>query len=463
MKIGLPDTYIHRFAPIHPMFFFNTVTRDAPCRSGVEFQAPSEPQGRHQKPMSLPPIPHGRSHIKDQSSNVATRSCKNRLFQSAPTRIFINPSTLEENGHEDEDGNVLSSICVGLGASGIDLFESQFNYLESVDLGDNKLQFADAAVFPGLKMLNMYCNGIKTLQHPASAFKYLEILNLSFNIIKADDLVPVFAIKSLVVLDLSFNMISRIPNRWHSLPHLKILSFEKNGLHHEETFLYLSLAPSLQELNLSSNKLSCVPGSCSAPGRFPELLVISLVDNQFSHEKDVVALSFVPSIQQVDLWNNPMSSNSDVRARSKRALRGSRSPSPEVQANKPRSPSTALHEGFLRVMTPANFERRVFPHESSQSPGPALSFSSRPKRALADIEREAQEVFRNGYGSMRCLATYLNFLTNNCRMASMNPPQHSSVSTAANLRKLKCILNASLVGSNDSVILTNDTVICLVS
>ena len=379
-----------------------------PRRSTFELPALFEPQGQRLTPTKLPPVLHGRSHTKGQSSNVATHLKKIRGKHLSPPRIFITPSTLEENGQEDEFGNVSSSICVGLGASGIDLFENQFNHLESVDLGDNKLQFADASIFPGLRLLNMYCNGIKSLHHPETAFKCLEVLNLSFNIIKQDDLAPLFAIKSLVVLDLSFNMISRIPNRWHSLPHLKILSFEKNGLHHEDTFMYLSLAPSLQELNLSSNKLSCVPASCSAPGRFPELLVLSLVDNQFFHEKDVVALSFVPSIQQVDLWNNPMSSNSDVRARSKRTLRRSRSPSPEVLANKPQSPNALLHEGFLRVMTPANFEPRGFAPESRESPSPALSFSSRPKRALADIEREAQAVFRNGYAFICCCDTHSN-------------------------------------------------------
>jgi hypothetical protein len=43
-------------------------------------------------------------------------------------------------------------------------------------------------------------------------------------------------------------------------------------------------------------------------------------------------------------------------------------------------------------------------------------------------------------------------------MASLNSSQRQFGSTASNLRKLKSILNASLVGSNESVILTNQTV-----
>ncbi len=316
----------------------------------------------------------------------------------AAAPILIKPSTLEDNGHEDENGNVVSSICVGLGASGFDLYDSHFHCLESIDLGDNRILFSDTAAFQSLKMLNLYCNGIKSLEHPASAFKRLEVLNLSFNVITMDSLTPLFAIKTLVVLDLSFNSISRIPNRWHSLPVLKILSLERNGLHLADTFSCLSLAPSLQELNLNSNKLSCVPAACSSPGRFPQLLFISLVDNHFAHEQDVVALSFVPSVQQVDLWNNPMSSNSGARARSRHALKSSRSPSPEVQAAKQQAPGGAGHghDALLRVMTPANFERRASQPSASHSPAPVVSYPSRPKRAMAEIEQEARDVFRDG-------------------------------------------------------------------
>ena len=49
-------------------------------------------------------------------------------------------------------------------------------------------------------------------------------------------------------------------------------------------------------------------------------------------------------------------------------------------------------------------------------------------------------------------------LTSDFRMASLSNSQHTFGSAASNLRKLKCILNASLVGSQESVILTNETV-----
>jgi Leucine-rich repeat (LRR) protein len=338
----------------------------------------------------LPLVHVGRGILQSQSTDVAASHLHASRRSAAP--VLIKQSMLEKHGHIDENGNVVSCICVGMSASGFDIYDSQFNHLESVDLGDNKIPFANAAVFPALKMLNLYCNGITSLQHPELAFKCLEVLNLSFNLINADALSPLFSIKSLVVIDLSFNMISRIPNRWHSLPLLKILSLEKNGLHHEDTFSYLSLAPSLQELNLSSNCLSCVPSACSAPGRFPQLVFISLVDNAFAHEKDVVALSFVPSIQQVDLWNNPMSSNSGARARSRHALKYSRSPSPEHPNFK-----AQLQDGALRVATPANFERSRFVSASNASPPPpVVSISKQRRRALVDIEQEARDVFRDG-------------------------------------------------------------------
>jgi hypothetical protein len=44
------------------------------------------------------------------------------------------------------------------------------------------------------------------------------------------------------------------------------------------------------------------------------------------------------------------------------------------------------------------------------------------------------------------------------RMASLSIPMHKFGSSSANLRKLKSILNSSLVGSQESVILTNETV-----
>jgi hypothetical protein len=361
-------------------------------RSSLELHAP-QAHGQGGRSVHLPLIDAGRGQSTAAAAAATAHHAARARRAAAP--ILIKPSTLEENGHEDENGNVVSSICVGLGASGFDLNDSHFHCLESIDLGDNRILFSDAAAFQSLKMLNLYCNGIKSLEHPASAFKRLEVLNLSFNVITMDTLMPLFAIKSLVVLDLSFNSISRIPNRWHSLPVLKILSLERNGLHLADTFAYLSLAPSLQELNLNSNKLSCVPAACSSPGRFPQLLFISLVDNQFAHEQDVVALSFVPSVQQVDLWNNPMSSNSGARARSRHALKSSRSPSPEVQAAKQHVPGPG-HDALLRVMTPANFERRASQPSASHSPARVVSYPSRPKRAMADIEEDAREVFRDG-------------------------------------------------------------------
>jgi Leucine-rich repeat (LRR) protein len=379
---------------------------------------------QHHKSSTLPLIHVGHKHAKTRSLGVVAGHSKKYVQP-----MLIHSSVLRQNGHEDEWGNVVSSICVGLGAEGFDLCGDQFDHLESVDLGDNKMSFSDAAIFSALKMLNIYCNGIKSLHHPVSAFKYLEVLNLSFNIITADDLSPLFSIKSLVVLDLSFNMISRIPNRWHSLAFLKILSIEKNGLHHEDTFSYLSLAPSLQELNLNSNKLDCVPASCSAPGRFPQLTFISLVDNRFAHEKNVVALSYVPSIQQVDLWNNPMSSNSDARARSRHALKTSRSPSPEIQKKTQEQLPAADEAGFLRVMTPSNFECCEF-SRSSYSRAPVLSFNTKPKRSLADIEVEARAVFKDGcessfaarHGSFSiCFTEWPHSITRNAALVALQP------------------------------------------
>jgi hypothetical protein len=201
-------------------------------------------------------------------------------------------------------------------------------------------------------------------------------------------------------------------------------------------------------------------------------LFISLVDNHFAHEQDVVALSFVPSVQQVDLWNNPMSNNSGARARSRHALKSSRSPSPEIQAAKQQVPSAAGHDALLRVMTPANFERRALQPSASHSPAPVVSYSSRPKRAMADIEQEARDVFRDGCVHLHMRAhmvlcryahacSAIMLVTFAFRMASLNSSTRNFGSTACNLRKLKSILNASLVGSNDSVILTNQTVILM--
>ena len=388
-------------APALAQSFTGAYTLNTRCeiitasRSSLELHPPHAHGGRSTQ-LPLIDAGRGRSMPQPTAAEAATTAHHSARVRRAAAPILIKPSTLEENGHEDENGNVVSCICVGLGAAGFDLYDSHFHSLESIDLGDNRILFSDTAAFPSLKMLNLYCNGVKSLEHPSSAFKSLEVLNLSFNVITMDSLMPLFAIKSLVVLDLSFNSISRIPNRWHSLPVLKILSLERNGLYHADTFAYLSLAPSLQELNLNSNKLSCVPAACSSPGRFPQLLFISLVDNHFAHEQDVVALSFVPSVQQVDLWNNPMSNNSGSRARSRHALKSSRSPSPEIQAAKQQVPSAAGHDALLRVMTPANFERRALQPSASHSPAPVVSYSSRPKRAMSDIEQEARDVFRDG-------------------------------------------------------------------
>jgi hypothetical protein len=53
----------------------------------------------------------------------------------------------------------------------------------------------------------------------------------------------------------------------------------------------------------------------------------------------------------------------------------------------------------------------------------------------------------------------LFFLTGAFRMASFNNSHHHFGSTASSLRRLKSILNASLIGSNESVLISSETVL----
>ncbi|CAM9790566.1 unnamed protein product [Choristocarpus tenellus] len=206
----------------------------------------------------------------------------------------------------DEARKVDISSCGLVGVVDEDL--KYFVNLETLDAGDNSLDFGCFSSLPILEELRLQCNNLSNIVPAAvRGYRALQRLDLSYNSLTSESLASLGILPSLRDLDLTCNGLTNLPLNMSRL-HLYRLSLERNQLGSEGNVLHvLSSLPELQDLNLAYNYVSKINiDAASASQAFSSLRCLDLASNYITQEEDIMSLVLLDKLEKVILYGNPL-------------------------------------------------------------------------------------------------------------------------------------------------------------
>ncbi|KAM7374265.1 hypothetical protein PAMP_006933 [Pampus punctatissimus] len=159
-----------------------------------------------------------------------------------------------------------------------------FDNVAYMDASINSLSLGSFSSFVSLRELNLSLNGLCNMTFDAADFPHLEVLDLSYNRLSADDIVSIGWLSRLKVLHLTGNQLHQLPPNLGSSNHdptqlpvkeedtqfkaLEVLMLDDNKLS-SGVFNSLANLKRLKYLNLQGNRISEVPylylTACSNP------------------------------------------------------------------------------------------------------------------------------------------------------------------------------------------------------
>ncbi|XP_026228478.1 X-ray radiation resistance-associated protein 1 isoform X2 [Anabas testudineus] len=313
---------------------------------------------------------------------VAYTKAEEQNYKSLNRRIKdrYKGSSVTDSAGKTLDGPLLLQLhCVDKPSElcSVDISEQNLNSVKPEDLKmfDN-VAYIDACInclslgsfssFVSLRELNLSLNGICNMTFDAADFHHLEILNLSYNYLSADDIVSVGRLPRLKVLHLTGNQLHHLPPNLGSssreIPQLlakeedaqfsalEVLMLDDNKLS-SGVFSSVANLKRLKYLNLQGNRVSQVPylqlmggsepaqtsveeqtkeegvahtgpdpnteenfkwipeenweGSRSSLP-LPELQFLNLANNKIAEEEALMPVALFPVLREIDIHSNPL-------------------------------------------------------------------------------------------------------------------------------------------------------------
>nr|XP_019941635.1 PREDICTED: X-ray radiation resistance-associated protein 1 [Paralichthys olivaceus] len=224
-----------------------------------------------------------------------------------------------------------------------------FDNVAYIDASVNLLSLGSFSSFVSLRELNLSVNGIHNMTFDASDFPHLQVLDLSYNSLSADDVVSISRLPRLKVLHLTGNQLHHLPPDLRStqlfaeeeddsqFKALEVLMLDDNKLS-SGVFNSLRKLKRLKYLNLQGNHISEIPflqpmGSLEPasisekePGNkisqenleelckgsnlpLPELQFLNLSHNKIAEEEALMVAAFFPMLREIDIHSNPLTTN----------------------------------------------------------------------------------------------------------------------------------------------------------
>ena len=182
---------------------------------------------------------------------------------------------------------------------------SFFTGLSFLDASENLLDLAPFGILPRLKDLKLACNNITTVSR-ISGFENLQTLDLSYNKLALSSVQALDFLPNLRELDLCGNDLRMLPIDMYRFGSLEKLLLENNKIADNNVFPILCSMPNLREVSLAYNFLSEIAWECCAEGYFRALEGMDLAYNYISDEQQVSPLCYLPRINKVILYGNPI-------------------------------------------------------------------------------------------------------------------------------------------------------------
>ncbi|XP_028451861.1 X-ray radiation resistance-associated protein 1 isoform X3 [Perca flavescens] len=227
--------------------------------------------------------------------------------------------------------------------------------------------YGSLSSFVSLREVNLALNGLCNMKFDAADFPHLEVLDLSYNSLSADDIVSIGRLSRLTVLHLTGNQLHHLPPNLGSSSHdptqpakeedtqfkaLEVLMLDDNKLS-SGVFNSLANLKRLKYLNLQENHISDIPylqlAGCSQPLQtsieaqaeeeelahtetnpntiehfkrisqenceehckrasfpLPELQFLNLANNKIAEEEALMAVALFPMLREIDIHSNPL-------------------------------------------------------------------------------------------------------------------------------------------------------------
>jgi Leucine-rich repeat (LRR) protein len=157
-----------------------------------------------------------------------------------------------------EDAIEASLVDLGLTSIKIDDM-NYFPNLAYLNLSDNFLRLEDLYCLPGLHDLNLSCNAIQNIYTLKRGFRSLERLNLSYNNLSTHALHMLNELHALKYLDLTGNHLDHLPSDLLYQSPIETLLLTSNNLSTEEDLITLSKIPKIKDLDVGRNQFKSVP------------------------------------------------------------------------------------------------------------------------------------------------------------------------------------------------------------
>ncbi|KAG7516539.1 X-ray radiation resistance-associated 1 isoform X1 [Solea senegalensis] len=237
-----------------------------------------------------------------------------------------------------------------------------FGNVAFIDASVNLMTLGSFSSFVSLRELNLSLNRICNMTFDASDFPHLEVLDLSYNSLSADDIVSISWLPRLKVLHLTGNRLLCLPPNLASsnsdptqlsveedmspFRALEVLMLDDNKLS-SGVFNSLRNLSRLNHLNLQGNRISQIPylqptkspeqqAAMETPGisdrpekrvrgwsawillqdnlknhstgslPLPKLQSLNLSDNKIAEEEALMAAALFPTLREIDVHSNPL-------------------------------------------------------------------------------------------------------------------------------------------------------------
>jgi len=182
-----------------------------------------------------------------------------------------------------------------------------FTNMTGLDVSENNLQMHMFAGLPRLKVLNMACNSIQSIESDAyGRFGALTSLDLSYNALTLRSVQNLDFLPSLKELDLCGNNLCGLPMEMYRFISLEKLLLDNNKMDDNSIFNLLCTMPNLRQCSLAYNFLHKIHPQCCGEGYFPLLTQLDISFNYFGTEEDVQPIMDLPRMLEVMLYGNPM-------------------------------------------------------------------------------------------------------------------------------------------------------------
>ncbi|XP_028451860.1 X-ray radiation resistance-associated protein 1 isoform X2 [Perca flavescens] len=278
---------------------------------------------------------------------VSYRKAEEQRYRDVHRRI----KEFENRGADFPYGNTLDRLyllqlhCVDKPSElcFVDISEQKLNAVKAEDLkvfdnvayinaSINSLSLGSLSSFVSLREVNLALNGLCNMKFDAADFPHLEVLDLSYNSLSADDIVSIGRLSRLTVLHLTGNQLHHLPPNLGSSSHdptqLKYLNLQEN---HISDIPYLQLAGCSQPLQTSIeaqaeeeelahtetnpntiehfkriSQENCEEHCKRASFPLPELQFLNLANNKIAEEEALMAVALFPMLREIDIHSNPL-------------------------------------------------------------------------------------------------------------------------------------------------------------